>query len=170
LAAAGLNIGLGLDGHGLDDDQDFLRETRLAWFLSNRPGMNCEMLSARQVAVMATHGGSKVTWGDKLPFGSLVPGAIADLVLVNLQALRGAWYTPQIDVAELLLQHGRCEHVSDVMINGRWVYQNGNSCTVDIRDVESEIADSVQNQPKSNLAETAAELEPYIRKYYSGWA
>ena len=35
---AGVNVGIGMDGHTLDDDQDYLREMRLAFTLGNQPG------------------------------------------------------------------------------------------------------------------------------------
>lgn len=169
LNAAGLDIGIGLDGHGLDDDQDYLREMRMAWFLSNRPGVQSETLSARDVGRMATSGGAKVTWGSDMISGKIIPGAKADLVLMDQNALQGVWYSPKTDLVDVLLQHGTCQFVDSVMIDGHWVFEHGKSCTVPVDEVASQIRESIQKQPENGMDETAARLTPHIRQYYSSW-
>jgi hypothetical protein len=52
VAVAGSQAGSSIDGNGLDDDQVFLRETRMVWFLANRPGINSETISSRQATEM----------------------------------------------------------------------------------------------------------------------
>ena len=51
---AGVNVGIGMDGHTLDDDQDYLREIRLAFTLGNRPGANSVGLAPGDLLKMAT--------------------------------------------------------------------------------------------------------------------
>jgi len=89
---------LPLDGHGLDDDQDFFREVRLAWTLANRPGAASPDVSLRDIWQMATIGGAAITLGPNTPLGKLEAGYLADLVLVDRGTglddwLRGGDYT-----------------------------------------------------------------------------
>ena len=64
---AGVNVGVGMDGHTLDDDQDFLRELRLAHTLGNRPGAGAEDLLPLDVLAMATRSGAIATFGAEAP-------------------------------------------------------------------------------------------------------
>ncbi|MEM6530379.1 MAG: amidohydrolase family protein, partial [Chloroflexota bacterium] len=46
-------VGIGMDGHTLDEDHDFLREMRLAWTLANRPGMTNAGVTAGEILFAA---------------------------------------------------------------------------------------------------------------------
>jgi len=47
--------GVGLDGQALDDDQDYLRELRLAWTLANRPGASFRKPSSAAESITYGH-------------------------------------------------------------------------------------------------------------------
>lgn len=73
--AHNIALGIGLDGQTLDDDQDYLREMRLAWTLANRPAASSPTISASQIFNMGTRGGAAITLGVDGQLGILAPGA-----------------------------------------------------------------------------------------------
>ena len=89
MKAAGVKVGIGLDGHTLDDDQDFLREMRLAWTIGNRYGMAAVDLSAETVWRMGTNVAADITFGADSPLGELKVGGLADLILLDWDAVKG---------------------------------------------------------------------------------
>ncbi|MCG8350635.1 MAG: amidohydrolase family protein, partial [Chloroflexales bacterium] len=108
---SGVELGVGLDGHGLDDDQDYLRELRLAWTLSNRPGAEAPSVAARDVWRIGTQGGAAITLGEQAPLGRLAPGFLADLVLLDVQA---AIYDQQLEgeaLRSMVLRFAARQHV-----------------------------------------------------------
>ena len=102
---AGITTGIGLDGHGLDDDQDYLRELRLAWTLGNRPGAAEPSVPSQAIWRMGTINGAAITLGQTARLGKLAPGYLADLVLFDWQSTWGSWapegYPPVTGVADL---------------------------------------------------------------------
>jgi cytosine/adenosine deaminase-related metal-dependent hydrolase len=83
LLEAGVRLGVGLDGQTLDDDQDMLRELRLAWTLANRPGASAPTIGAVSILRMGMEDGAQITLGLDARVGRLEPGYSADLVLVQ---------------------------------------------------------------------------------------
>ena len=61
---AGVRVGIGMDGHTLDDDQDYLREMRLAYTLGNRPLASSLDIAPNVILDMGTRLGAQVTFGD----------------------------------------------------------------------------------------------------------
>lgn len=168
---AGVRLGIGLDGHGLDDDQDYLREMRLAWVLSNRPGAVSPTVPPETILRMATSGGAGITLGDGAQLGRIAPGYLADIVLIDWDAARGAWLAPQVDPRAALLQRAQRQHVAHVMINGRWVVRNRRSVTLDERAIVAELCSNLQQQAavRQQAAAAAQTLAPYLRRFYAQW-
>ncbi len=89
LLAAGVPVGLGVDGTASNESGELHTELRNA-LLVNRLGPHRERaLNARQALRLATHGGARVLGrADRL--GSLEPGKLADLVLWKMDTLAHA--------------------------------------------------------------------------------
>jgi 5-methylthioadenosine/S-adenosylhomocysteine deaminase len=170
---AGVKIGLGLDGGALDDDQDYLREMRLAWMLANKPGAQSMQISSRDVFQMGIENGIEITLGRGIPLGKLEPGYLADLVLVDFEALEGVWFKPEADPVDVLLHKGTRDHVRHVMVNGDWVVQDGKAIQVDENDIVQSIREQLDSQSGDEAANRSAQaaraLAPYIRQYYAQW-
>ncbi|MBC8162732.1 MAG: amidohydrolase family protein [Roseiflexaceae bacterium] len=172
LIKAGVTLGIGLDGHALDEDQDYLRELRLAWTLANRPGSASPTISAQQLFRMATSGGVATTFGAHAPLGRIAPGLLADLVLVDWNAVRGVWFAPWADPFEALLRRATASCVTHVMIGGRWTVRDAHSTTLDeaaiVAAIRSELA--MQSDPtRRPHALVARALAPYLRQFYAAW-
>ncbi len=169
MVAAGVPVGIGLDGHSLDDDQDFLREMRLAWTIANRSGMASPDLSAEAMWNMSSADAAAVSFGADAPLGRLEAGGLADLVLLDWEAIKGKWapqgYPPEALLPEFLLRRLKREHVRHVMRGGEWVFRNGKHVNVDIADVEREIWQRLEFE----AAGAPSPLRPYLRRFYRRW-
>lgn len=170
--AAGLPIGIGLDGYALDDDQDYLREMRLAWTLANRPGASAPTLAPEDILHMGTAGGAAVTFGAGALPGCLQLGAPADLVLIDWRAVEGVWASPLTPPHHLLLRRGTRHHVRHVMVAGEWVVQDGRSTRIDeaalLAEVRADLQHTTAGQPGQGIL-TARMLAPYVRRFYASW-
>ncbi|MCK6395644.1 8-oxoguanine deaminase [Zoogloea sp.] len=127
LRAAGVAVGLGVDGSASNDGADLLGEARQAMLLA-RVGHGPAAMNARQALELATLGGARVLGRDDI--GALAPGMSADLIAFRADTLAlsgGAVHDP---VAALVF----CapERVDLSLINGRPVVVDGTLQTVDL--------------------------------------
>jgi len=156
--AAGVKVGLGVDGSASNDGSHLLGEARQAMLLSrlglsltpalsqkerestlpstagtvgDRVGGEGEWMSAREVLEIATIGGAKVLGRDDV--GSLAKGMCADLFAINLNCLDYAGAAVHDPVASVIF----CapQKADYVMVNGRWVVKEGQLTTVDLGPV-----------------------------------
>jgi cytosine/adenosine deaminase-related metal-dependent hydrolase len=169
----GIPLGIGLDGFALDDDQDYLRELRMAWILSKKPGASAEPVSAAEIISLGTEGGAQISFSPQVKIGQLQPGYLADMALVDYEKLQGVWYSPDASPSDILLQRGSRQHVSHLMVNGKWVLKDGCSTQLDLGDVGAQLHDQLdaffsddQYQKKFAMAKKLSEK---IREYYKKW-
>ncbi|MDE2637851.1 MAG: amidohydrolase family protein [Chloroflexota bacterium] len=169
MMAAGVKVGIGLDGQTLDDDQDFLREMRLAWTVGNRSGMAATDLNAEIVWRMGTSAAAEITFGAGAPLGELEVGGLADLILLDLDAIRGKWAPAEYPSPELLpaylLRRSKQEHVRHVMVGGEWIICNGEHVNFDLSEVEREIWDGLNFETKRK----SSSLSTVLREFYRAW-
>jgi len=85
LRAAGVPVGLGVDGSASNDGGHMLGEARQAMLLA-RVGHGPAAMTARQALELATLGGARVL-GRQGEIGALVPGMAADLVAFDVHGL-----------------------------------------------------------------------------------
>ncbi len=167
--AAGIKIGIGMDGHTLDDDQDYLREMRMAYTLGNRPSASALDISPLDVFDMATSQGARVNFGDTAPLGVLKAGYLADLVLVDWGAVQGSWCPPSFPadehLPEFFIRRATRRHVRHVMIHGDWVLKDGRHTKLD----EDELNREVQAEYARQAPPTLSPLGPYVRSFYADW-
>lgn len=182
LLAAGVTVGVGLDGHALDEDQDYLRELRLAWTLANRSGAASRVVTARDAWAMGTRAGAAITLGEHVPLGALRPGSFADLVLVDHGTGLDDWTIglsaqgndADMDalVPDLLLRSVSHRNVRHVMVGGRWVVRDGRSARLDeaglVAELRADLARQAAKAPGTG-AGAARRLAPLIRRFYAGW-
>ena len=132
--AAGVKVGLGVDGSASNDSSHLLAEARQAMLLSrlatavapaidDQPGL----LTARQALELATLGGAQVL--GRTDIGSLEPGRCADFVAVNLNRLEyaGGLHDP---VAALVFCSPATVDLN--YVHGRPVVREGRLVTVDL--------------------------------------
>lgn len=169
MVAAKVPVGIGLDGQTMDDDQDFLREMRLAWTISNQSGMAAADLGPATAWRMGADIAAKITFGVDAPLGELEVGRLADLALLDFEAIKGKWAPADCLSLEMLsaflLRRAKREHVRHVMLGGEWVIRDGEHAAVDISQVEREIWDKLQFEAAGASSSIAASL----RTFYRAW-
>ncbi len=147
MRAAGVPVGLGVDGSASADAGHLLAEARQAMLLQ-RVGFGPAAMSARDALELATRGGARVLGRDDI--GVLAPGMAADLVAFDVTGLdfAGAQADP---VAALVF----CTptKVAYSMINGRLIVRKGEMQTIDLpKQVELHNRLAHQLRVKAGLA------------------
>ncbi|WP_081240877.1 8-oxoguanine deaminase [Streptomyces viridosporus] len=126
LLAAGVPVGLGVDGTASNESGELHTELRNA-LLVNRLGAHREAaLDTRRALRLGTYGGARVL-GRAEEIGSLEPGKLADLVLWRMDTL--AHSSIADPVAALVL--GAAAPVTASFVNGRQIVENGRLLTAD---------------------------------------
>jgi cytosine/adenosine deaminase-related metal-dependent hydrolase len=145
LLAAGVPIGLGVDGSASNDSSDMLAEVRNT-MLVHRMQSGVKAMTARQALRLATRGGAEVLGRDDI--GQLAAGKAADVVLYDVMRLEyaGALHDP---IAALLFC-GTGGRVQTAFVNGRKRVNNGRLLAVD----ENELSRNA-NRLAQALAERA---------------
>ena len=126
MRAAGVNVGLGVDGSASNDGAHMLGEARQALLLQ-RVGFGPAAMTARQSLELATRGGAAVL--NRKDIGHIAPGMAADIVAFDVGGLdhAGALHDP---VAALLF--AAPVRAAFSMINGRVVVRDGALTTADV--------------------------------------
>ncbi|MEV5508296.1 8-oxoguanine deaminase [Streptomyces orinoci] len=125
MLAAGIPVGLGVDGTASNESGELHTELRNA-LLINRLAGGEGALTVRQALRLGTYGGAQALgWADEL--GSLEPGKLADVVLWRLDGLGHS--TIADPVAALVL--GAAAPVGLSLVNGRPVVADGRLLTAD---------------------------------------
>lgn len=125
--AAGMRVGLGVDGSASNDGSHLLAEARMAMLLQ-RVGGDPAAMSAREALWLATRGGASVLGRDDI--GSLAPGMMADLIAVRVDTLSFAGGAIHDPLAALVFC--RPPPVDLGIINGRACVEGGNIVDLDV--------------------------------------
>ncbi|AXI89462.1 8-oxoguanine deaminase [Streptomyces sp. ETH9427] len=126
MLAAGVPVGLGVDGTASNESGELHTELRNA-LLINRLGAHREKaLTARQALRLGTHGGARVL-GRADEIGSLEPGKLADLVLWRMDTLAHASIADPVTA----LVFGAAAPVTASFVNGRQIVRDNRLLTAD---------------------------------------
>lgn len=154
---AGLEVALGLDGTGLDDDQDLWREMRLMRLLHGGRQMEPE-ISPATVFNSAIVAGRKVTGFN----GS------TDLTLIDFDGMCDDFLFEDLDPAEILLTRMSAKYASGLIVGGKWVLREGKVVTIDFDNARRELL----TQARADLPRLKGErgiaglLSGAIRQHY----
>jgi cytosine/adenosine deaminase-related metal-dependent hydrolase len=169
LVKAGVTVGLGLDGRGLDDDDDIFREMRVALQLHRGPVIGSPKLEPSQVFSLATCGGALLV-GKADRLGRIAPGYAADLVLVDVGRMTWPWTAPELDPRELLILRAQARDVRAVFVAGHLVMEDGRPTGFDLESVGRELADRLAATPfPAEMAGRLAALREHAEAFYRGW-
>lgn len=128
MEAAGMQVGLGVDGSASNNASNLMQEVRAA-FLLQRHHYGVEKVSHMDALRWATAGSAACMGRPEL--GRIAVGAQADLAFYKLDELR---FSGAIDPLAALVVSGA--HKADrVMVGGRWVVQDGAIPGLDIPDL-----------------------------------
>ncbi|MFI1962879.1 8-oxoguanine deaminase [Streptomyces pathocidini] len=146
MLAAGVPVGLGVDGTASNESGELHTELRNALLINRLSGHRENALNARQALRLGTYGGAQVL-GRAAEIGSLEAGKAADLVLWKLD---GIGHSSIADPVAALV-FGAAAPVTLSLINGRAVVEDSHLTTVD----EDAIARAAREQAR-RLARIAA--------------
>ncbi len=133
--AAGVNVGLGVDGSASNDGSHLLAEVRNAMLvarvkegltgfsLSNDP--NRKLMTAREALYLGTRGGAAVL--GRTDIGSLEPGKCADFFAMDLNRIG---FTGMHDPVAALV-FGQSANVDYTVVGGKFIVKEGQLVTVD---------------------------------------
>ena len=136
MLAAGVPVGLGVDGTASNESGELHTELRNALLVNRLGGHKERALNVRQALRLGTYGGARVL-GRADETGSLEPGKLADLVLWKLD---GIGHSSIADpVAALVL--GAAAPVTLSLVGGRPVVEAGRLVTADEDEIAREARD-----------------------------
>ena len=114
LTSRAINVGLGTDGSASNNNLDMFEEMKVAALISKGITNDATSLPANLVLEMATINGARFLGLDE-ETGSLEPGKSADMISVDLSALR---FQPTHNPVSDLVYAASGDQVSNVWING----------------------------------------------------
>jgi len=169
-----VNVGLGLDGKSINDDDDFIQEMKVCFRLHRLSSLELHSphLSSRQVLKMATEACAELLgFGEAL--GRLEAGRKADLILLDYGAMSAPFVDPAHDPVDVLLYRGLGRHVHTVMAGGRVVVEEGRVLTLDEAEIGRRLAQAA-GRPRSDgekaFARVMDGLQEHVIRYYRGWS
>ena len=175
----GCRVAMGLDGMAFNEDDDALHEMRLAYALHRGWGFDTTMGRAPLWAFASQHGRRSVCGvaADATPGGVIAPGAAADVLVLDWDALDDDPLFADVDPLDLLLARGRGALIEQVIAAGRTVVQGGCVTGIDEPALKAELLARVRTglaaAPgldvwRRQLRELAEDLGPFYRR--SAWA
>lgn len=171
---AGISVGLGLDGMGVNDDDDFLQEMKLCYRLQGlcRLDLDSPSLSSREVFKMATETNARLI-GYENELGRLECGRKADMVLFDYERMSHPHTTLDADPIDTLLYRGSNRHIVSVIVGGEEILCNGRIRTVDEAEIAERLAVAAsrkKNVAQNEMVKMSEALKKHLAKYYRGWA
>ncbi len=129
LRSAGVNVALGTDNVTNNNSYDMFKEMSLTGKVLALLKRDAAAIPTRYILEMATMNGARALRMEK-EIGSLEIGKKADLIALDLDEIGWSPHHGQ-DVYTALVYSVTGQHVTDTMVNGRWLYRKNKWLTVD---------------------------------------
>ena len=159
----GCRVAIGIDGLAFDEDDDMLRETRLANALHGGLGFDTSWkrpdLLTRSIA-----NGRRATGAPGS--GCIAAGEPADLLVINYEALDRDRIM-DVDPIDLLFARGTADHVEEVVVAGRSIVKGGRILGVDLPAAEEELRALYRSQKERFAA--LQSVWPQFAPAIEGW-
>lgn len=162
----GCRVALGLDGAALDEDDDALREMRLADFLHAGTGFRVDVSREQILNAVLINGRRSVTNQDE--GGALTTGAPADILLIDWQKLDDDNLRPDLDPLDLLFARATARHIKELIVAGKTVARDGQVLGIDAAPMREELLARFRHGIAQNatLAAALPELERAVRDHF----
>jgi cytosine/adenosine deaminase-related metal-dependent hydrolase len=134
---AGLDFGIAMDSFSFDDDDDAFRELRLTNWLHSPSYAEHPLTSAKLFDAALTTGFRIINNVDG--YGTVKPGAPADLVLLDYSAMANDAVEGFADELDMLLTRASNRFVDSVYVAGHEIVRKGQVLGVDMAAVEKEV-------------------------------
>ncbi|MBR1486416.1 MAG: amidohydrolase family protein, partial [Synergistaceae bacterium] len=139
-----VSVALGTDGASSNNRLDIWEEMRITALLHKGVNKNPLAVSASEAIKMATYAGAKAFGFSQK--GMINEGWVADLILVNLDKPHYIGVNEE-NLTQYLVYAGSSADIAGTMINGKWLYRNGDFPTLD----KEEILEKARNARKAIL-------------------
>lgn len=150
----GCRVALGIDNCALDEDDDSLRELRLAHLLHVGTGFTTAV--TRQQALRMAIGNGRLSVTNVDDGGVLAPGAPADLLLIDWAALDDDRLCESLDPLDLLFSRAAARHISELIVGGRTVVKDGKVLGADLPAARAEVIAHMRTAMADSAALAAA--------------
>ena len=173
LEARGVNVALGIDEAGINDDRDMLQEMRMVLKLHREPGFDDNVPTSAQVLRMATENGACTTpFGDTI--GKIEIGRAADLVVMSWRDIARPFLDLDIDVSvvDALVHRAKASGVKSVIVGGEPILQDGCFTRVDKAAALAELAASLArpaDEDEVRRTRLSRDVLPHVRRFYEGY-
>ncbi|MBD3306002.1 amidohydrolase family protein [candidate division KSB3 bacterium] len=175
LHKAGVNVALGIDDKGINDDEDAIMELRLIHKLHRVSGFdlaNTPALDAFDVLQMGTVNAARVS-GFAGDVGAITPRMKADLILVDLEEImEDPWMSPNLNIAEIFIHRAKGQHVNTAIVGGKVIMEDRQFSQVDVEALYDEVRNQAAkgiSPEQQHVAEMLQKLRPYYHAWYQGW-
>ncbi len=169
--AMGINVAIGLDEAGINDDRDMLQEMRMVLRAHREPGMDDAVPTMAQLLRMATVGGARTTpYGARL--GTLEPGKAADMVLIDWRQISQPYLDAETPALDAVIQRAKVAGVSTVIAAGEIIYRDGRFTRVDRDSALAELAALLKRPLGAEELERrsiAKAVLPHVKAFYDGY-
>jgi 5-methylthioadenosine/S-adenosylhomocysteine deaminase len=162
----GCRVALGLDGATLDEDDDALREMRLADLLHGAVGFETKVTREQILAAILVNGRRSVTNRDE--GGTLTPGAPADILLIDWEKLDEDKLRSDLDPLDLLFARSTARHIKELIVGGRTVVRDGRVPGIDHAAMNEDLLARFRHgiAQNSTLAAALPHLERAVRDHF----
>jgi cytosine/adenosine deaminase-related metal-dependent hydrolase len=166
MLAAGCRVALGIDGSALEDDDDALRELRLAHLLHVGNGFNVAVRREQMLAAAFAQGRFSVT--NVQGGGAIRAGEPADMLLLDWTSIDEDRLRDDIDPLQLVLTRATARHIRELIVGGRTVVKDGAVIGVDLEAAQAEVLERARESIRGKAAIAAAlpELERAIARHF----
>jgi 5-methylthioadenosine/S-adenosylhomocysteine deaminase len=170
MLSRGCRVALGLDAGTMDEDDDALRELRLANLLHHGTGFKVAAGRKDLLTMVLRNGRFSVM--NKDDGGAIAPGQPADILVLDWDALDYERLLPDLNPCDLLFARARAEHVRELIVAGRTVVRDGKALGIDLPVLTKELMASFRAGLTDNAAFSAAlaDLTPVLANHYENEA
>lgn len=158
----GLSVGLGMDAMSLDDDDDMLREARLAW------RFHAARLDTADIFDMACRTGRSGIVGQD-GGGVIAVGAPADILVLDAEALLADRIGDGTALPALVLERATRRDVDRLFVAGREVVRGGMATGINAAALRARTIDQARAEARDNPPDLAriARMETALANYYA---
>jgi|GraSoi2013_100cm_1033763.scaffolds.fasta_scaffold07591_3 cytosine/adenosine deaminase-related metal-dependent hydrolase len=162
----GCRVALGLDGLALDEDDDGLRDMRLAHLLHGGIGFRIDVKRADILAMAFRNGRRSVLNKDE--GGELAAGQPADILLLDWNAVDDDRLHPDLDPLDLLFARTTARHIHELIVAGRPIVREGRVLGIDYPALRQDMLARLRSSMAQNAAFAAAirELDRVIKRHF----
>jgi cytosine/adenosine deaminase-related metal-dependent hydrolase len=162
----GCSVALGIDSKAFDDDDDSLRELRLAYLLHAGTGFDRPV--TRHEAVHAAVGNGRFAVTNVSDGGLIETGSAADMLLLDWAALDDDGLRDDLEPINMLFSRATARHIREVIIAGRTIVRGGRVVGVDLPAIRHEVLSQMRSGMAKNatLISALSALDQAIVRHY----